>query len=323
MLLLSVFSFALLIQGSALRGLDPDALAFFQPLNARLRRIAGWTMFAILISAMVWLWMVTAQMTGDFLANALAPDQLQLVLTQTHFGRLWELRFALMGALGIGFTICTAVTKRRARRQELKRKSGVQLRGESILKITGGTLSAILLASLAWAGHADAHVGPGRHWHLAGDAIHLLAAGIWPGGLVPMLLLLLHIRKPGNSSAIAAGAKAVRRFSAIAAVMILAMAITGILNSYFLVGHLAAFTSTNYGLVLLAKIVLFGGVAGAAARNRFCLKPKLLGAVNHPTTSGQAEAVTGLIRGILIETALAVAIVILVGVLGVLPPAVH
>jgi putative copper resistance protein D len=54
----------------------------------------------------------------------------------------------------------------------------------------GLVLSGLLLASLALTGHAQAEMGAARWLHASADALHLLAAGLWLGGLGVLGLLL-------------------------------------------------------------------------------------------------------------------------------------
>ena len=58
----------------------------------------------------------------------------------------------------------------------------------------GLIIAIILLASIAWAGHAGATIGAERPIHLTVDSTHLIAAGLWPGGLLPLTLLLFEHR---------------------------------------------------------------------------------------------------------------------------------
>src|SRR5690348_14445340 len=130
--------------------------------------------------------MESAEMSGLPLARALDRDTLGTVLTQTLFGRVWLVRFALAAALGAVLLL--------ARR-------GIAL------EAAGALLAGALLASLAWAGHAAAEQGNDRIVHLSADAAHLLAAGAWLGALLPLA------RGLAGSPAIDPAARVARRFS--------------------------------------------------------------------------------------------------------------
>ena len=161
-------------------------------------------------------------------------------------------------------------------------------------------LAAALLGSLAWAGHAAA--GGSRFFALA-DGVHLLAAGIWPASLLPLALFLA-------SASDVAAIGAVRRFSAISLVTVALLAATGSINAWHLVGGWSALATTGYGQLLVGKVALFAAMVAIGARNLLALKPRL------PEPSARIS----LRRNVLIELALGTAVVVIVAVLGMLPP---
>src|ERR1700736_5914869 len=60
-------------------------------------------------------------------------------------------------------------------------------------------LSLGLLASLGWVGHAAMDDGGARVAHEVNQTVHLLAAGLWLGGLAPLAWVLRQSRRqPGN-----------------------------------------------------------------------------------------------------------------------------
>src|SRR5581483_7098268 len=80
----------------------------------------------------------------------------------------------------------------------------------------GAILSALLLAAVAFAGHASAADGPAFVLQVCVDALHLLATGLWLGGLAPLLLLLRQGRQSRAAGAARVSATAARRFSNLA-----------------------------------------------------------------------------------------------------------
>lgn len=95
--------------------------------------------------------------------------------------------------------------------------------------------------------------------------------------------------------------------------------LTGLVNSWFLVGpdHLSALAPSAYGLLLVAKVVLFAGMLGLAAINRFRLTPGLGAAL---AGAPPQAALAALRRSIVLETAAAIAVLALVSLLGTLAP---
>jgi putative copper resistance protein D len=107
-------------------------------------------------------------------------------------------------------------------------------------------------------------------------------------------------------------------FSALSFVTVFVLAATGIVNAFFLVGSFTALVATSYGQVLCLKLLLFSGMLAVASWNRWRLLPRLLDADN-----GLADARPVLRRlrnFVLAELALAVAVILVVALLGTLPP---
>ena len=107
------------------------------------------------------------------------------------------------------------------------------------------------LVALSASGHASS-VQP-AWWGIAVDGLHLIAAGLWAGGIIALATQ----RPPGGWRA-AAALQLLRRFSPVA---LSAFAITvagGGLEAVFQLGSLGALVETDYGRVLLAKIALVG-----------------------------------------------------------------
>ena len=156
------------------------------------------------------------------------------------------------------------------------------------------------------AGHAAA--AEGSTLAMALDGLHLLATGVWAGGLVPLALCLTWARRLSNS---AAAAKAAERFSRLALGAVTILAVTGAYAAWQQVGGVPAFVGTAYGRWLLLKLVLFGALLPLAARNLLVWRRRL--AAPGP---GTAEAVAALRGDVLLETALVAAILLVVAVMG-------
>ena len=118
----------------------------------------------------------------------------------------------------------------------------------------------------ALAGHAATQSSV-RLLNLTDQWLHMLAAGVWVGGLVWLLLGLRGLDG-------AARAAAVRRFSQLAFAAVAVIAVTGVLRAVPEVGSLGALVSTSFGVTLLIKSGLFVVLMGIAWRNRYRLVPK-------------------------------------------------
>jgi copper transport protein len=166
--------------------------------------------------------------------------------------------------------------------------------------------AAVLLAGFTLTSHAA-----GSHAVLSlFDWLHLLAAAVWVGGLPA---LLVAVRRAPAEVRTAVGRLLVPLVSTWAALALLVMILTGLAASWTLVASLRGLVSTLYGRSLLVKLALVAGLIALGAVNRFVLRPLIEarreGALERFRVSAAAEA------------ALAAAILLVVGALGIMPPA--
>src|SRR5262249_26993609 len=150
-------------------------------------------------------------------------------------------------------------------------------------------------------GHAAGTVGLIGPIHLAADALHLVAAGAWIGGLVPLLLLLGEGRRHNDLNGASIAVEAARGLSTPRNISGGGVLATGLVNSWILVGSLRGLASTDYGRLVVVKVVLFAAMVSVAAVNRMVLTP---GLANPPGSLPQVEALRKLRRNIRIEIAI-------------------
>ena len=164
-----------------------------------------------------------------------------------------------------------------------------------------------ILASLAAAGHSGAMVTNAGLLPIAGDIGHLIASALWPGGLVPLLVLLVSQYRTTDQTTRVFVVDVVRRFSSLSLMVVGLLAGTGLLNSYFIVGSWGALFATDYGRWLLLKIALFLLMLGFGALNLLVLKPQLARAalVQTQTPGAVMTPMSSLIRSVTCETFLA------------------
>lgn len=236
-------------------------------------------------SGFLWLWEAIAGMSASTLPEALSPPLFRMVLTQTVPGRIWLVRGLIAAVL---FAVLLGSRHRWSR-------------------ILAAPLAASLVASLAWLGHAGAGGNGSGSFTLAADVCHLLAASVWPGGLLPFALIL---RRQVNSVRVAH--IAVRRFSAASLAAVGLLVASGLVNAYFLVGGLHALLTTAYGRVLCIKLALFAVALSLGAWNLLVYKPRF---------DASAHARAALATNVWIEVAIGMLIVLAVAVLGTMPSA--
>jgi copper resistance protein D len=272
--------------------------AIAKRLRRQGRRLAWIGLAVTLASGVLWFLLQAVAISGLPLDQAMNSDVLSKVLQRTQFGRVAEIR----GGLAAMLAVCLAYDRLRLTRW---------LAPVAALGLT---------AAIAWSGHAAATLGELGHLHLAADALHLVAAAGWIGGLVP-LALLLAVACRHHSVAWAGLAQAVtKRFSTLGIVGVATLLATGIVNAWILVGSFHALEITPYGQLLLLKIIVFAVMLVLAAINRLALTPRLAAS---SANESQLRALHRLTRNSVIEIALGLAIFAIVGVLGTLHPAIH
>jgi putative copper resistance protein D len=276
-------------------------------LRRRLFRMAAWSLAAAFISGIGWLVLQASAMSGMPVERALDRQTLGEVLNATLFGRVMEVRFGLAVALGTTLVLsCRTANERSA----------------TILEACASLVAGAFLATLAWAGHAAADQGGDRLVHLSSDAAHLLAAGAWLGALPP-LIFALGLARRGGAGTLEFAARVTRRFSYLGMASVGTLVLTGVVNSWYTVETLPALFGTGYGRLLLVKLALFGAMVSLAAFNRLRLSPRLSSSVDRSDGGSMAQALGQLQRNAIAETALGIAVVGIVGALGITVPALH
>jgi copper resistance protein D len=168
------------------------------------------------------------------------------------------------------------------------------------------------IALLAWFNHAAAAVGSLAAIQLCDDLLHLVASAIWPGGLIPLLLLLKNRRVPEIIKRMA-----VVRFSNVSVALAAIVGSTGILNGYFRLHDISLLVTTSYGRYVLLKAGCFLALIGLGALNRFKVIPRLTGSCSDIS---QPESWRELRRNILVEQLFFMVILVAVARLGLLAP---
>jgi copper resistance protein D len=238
----------------------------------------------LVVSVLAWLALQSAGMSGDWSA-ALNLDALRDVLVETAFGPAWLTHFLVCLALAAAFA----------------------LRGDYRWRIRA-CLAALALASLSLTGHASMQTGALGVLHRANDAVHLICAGAWLGGLPPFLICLAFSSEPNlRRDALTA----MMRFSTSGHVAVPLLILTGIANVALISGALPTTPSTPYRALLLVKVVLVAIMVGLALFNRYALVPRL-----GPDLPAQKILRVTCLE----EVALGVIVVGLVSVFGLLDP---
>ncbi|MDB5409514.1 MAG: hypothetical protein JWL84_4426 [Rhodospirillales bacterium] len=258
-----------------------------------------------LISGAIWIVGQAASMSGRAPLDALRSGAVATLLAHTGFGH------AMLARLGFALLLAALLPLLRRAPPE---------RVPALLSAVG-IAGAGGFVALAWTGHAAATEGGAGIVHLIADASHLLAAGVWLGGIVALALLFAVVRAAPRPAALRLAGAASRRFSPIGVLCVATLTLSGIVNSWLLVGDLPHLLGTEYGRLLILKVALFAAMVAVAALNRMSLTPRLVASGSNDARARTALA--GLFRNVVIEAILGLAVVWIVGSLGQLPPGLH
>ena len=161
---------------------------------------------------------------------------------QTRFGIAGVVRLLLLVVAAVG---CRLLLRRRARAGN-GADDDARMRTVRAAGVIGG--AAALAATWSAANHSAA--GVQVPVAILANVVHLVAMAVWLGGLVVLAVVLLPGRRADTVR------PAVRRFSTTAMVCVGALAATGVYQAWRQVGSVAALAGTDYGGVLVIKVVL-------------------------------------------------------------------
>lgn len=132
--------------------------------------------------------------------------------------------------------------------------------------------STLLLASLAFTGHAAMHDGVLGWIHQANQIIHLLSAGYWLGCLPALLVCLAYT---GRSDVKREAITTLIRFSSWGHLAVALVLVTGMINSIIILRETSLTLTSEYQMLLLSKVILVLFMIAVAVINRYLIVPML------------------------------------------------
>jgi copper resistance protein D len=270
-------------------------------VRAYLARTAWIGLTLVVVTGAGWLILQAEQMSELSLMAVFSQGIAWSVLSDTEFGNDWAVRLALAVLLaGASYRFFSG--------------KPLQSHGARAVVIA---LAASLVGTLAFAGHAAAGSGIEGAIHLTSDIVHLVAAAVWVGALLPLGVLLGAAHRAGDPPSMAIAREATLRFSTLGIVSVGALLATGIVNSWVLVGSMQALLETDYGRLLSVTVALFLFMLSIAAVNRLWLTPRL---VQEQDSAAAHDSARQLRQNSMIKAGAGAVILIIVAVLGTLSP---
>jgi putative copper export protein/mono/diheme cytochrome c family protein len=243
-----------------------EAAEYAPRLRRRLLRVARISAMLALIVGIAWITVESAVIAGAG-SIAMTLQALPVVALRTQFGQWLLVRGVLLLAML------------------------PLLRPWRTGNPVAAVLAAMALALQPMLGHAGALGGSLGTTLILSEILHLLAAGAWLGGLLPLFITLGTL--PHN-----AAATACRSFTPVGLSAVLVLGGTATVQVTEFMGGVPGLFGTGYGHIALVKLGLFAVLLALAAINRLALTERLTGtapdaARRHMRVSVATEAVLG------------------------------
>src|SRR5262249_31797603 len=126
------------------------------------------------------------------------------------------------------------------------------------------------------------------------DWLHLLAGGIWGGGLLALAWVILPSMSQCVDRQRVLLAACAQRFATLASMALAVVLLTGLANAWVQVGTVQALWTSPYGRILLAKLFLVCLVLCLGAVNHYIYVPLLQQWAGRPMAGGGLSHVLGL-----------------------------
>jgi putative copper export protein/mono/diheme cytochrome c family protein len=259
-------------------GMVPDRL---RRGLGRLWRVSG---LVALLAGGAWFILQSAAIADADSLSDLA-DAIPVVAAHTRYGNTLLLRLGLLAAATL-----------------------LSLAGGRVLLYPTLLLAVIALGLQGVIGHAGATAGAIGDGLVLSESLHLAAAGIWLGALLP-LWLCLRALAPSQAASVC------ERFTPIGLACVVVLAGSGFAQGLELIGSLPALFGTAYGHFAVLKLTLFLVALVLAALNRLWLTDRL--------ATGVADARRHLLMSVGLEACAGLAIVTAAAFMASSPPAAH
>ena len=163
----------------------------------------------------------------------------------------------------------------------------------------------VVLLSFAFDGHTLSE-GP-RLLHALLSVVHVASAGVWAGGVLALAVVL---RRRHNDRADSNGVEMILKFSVVAMFSLALAGLAGVVMALFIDSDVLSYLSTDWGRVLIVKVLFVSAAAALGAYNHFNVLPGLESAPNDPAIIERARTTITGEAVILVVVAIASAVLV-------------
>ena len=154
----------------------------------------------------------------------------------------------------------------------------------------GLTIAAAYMVLTSSVSHAGA--GGGSFWAIGSDFVHLLAASVWIGMLLMLVLLFRWAGKNlQGDERYPTLSGALQRFSVVAVISVALLMFTGTINAVIEVGRFGDLLNTGYGRALTLKLLLLLPLLAIAGYNAYLLRPDFAEAADPGTNVRERQSI--------------------------------
>lgn len=266
----------------------------------RLNVIAGYALAAAFLGNGLALIQQTMTFFNIGFWDALNPDFWSLVRIGSRFGDIWNWRIAFLGAVGTMYLLSINLAKN-------------QPETVRAFWVANGWMAALVLGSYSVLSHAAGSL----LWPWVGitvDWLHLIAVGLWAGGVAALTLVLPAALRPYEGEARRLALLAVlRRFSRLAVAAVALVVTTGIYSaSNWIYGPEEA--ATPFGGALALKIALILALLAFGGLHHIALRPE-----RYARFDALIRQASGFLPTLRLESVFAAAVLVAAGLLSATP----
>jgi copper transport protein len=148
--------------------------------------------------------------------------------------------------------------------------------------------------------------GP-RLLHVLLSIVHVASAGVWAGGVLALAVVL---RRRHNDRVDSNGVEMILKFSVVAMFSLALAGLAGVVMALFIDSNVLSYLSTDWGRVLVVKVLFVAAAASLGVYNHLSVLPRLESAPNDPVVIKQARNTITTEAMVLVVVALASAVLV-------------